>query len=130
MINGTKAIFYRVDSPNRAIVGQIEITNSDDSTPIDISSKSDQGWRKLLNGELASAGNTVTANIIYNSDAEYRALRQAVMDGAITQYVIDYTGIAADEVEFNAVPMAMSDSIPMGDKVTTSVTFMTTGARL
>ena len=126
-INGTKVLITRGSD---VIVGQMEATVTFNGTPIDISNKSTQDWVALLDGELAGKQLVVTGTIIYNDDTVYRAVRDDVFSGTQSTYTIEYTSSASTNEEFSAAftPNGLSDSIPMGDKVTTSITLSSSGA--
>ena len=127
MINGTKALLYRVGGGNQVIVGQIEITNGFTGAPIEVTSKSDSDFLRHMNGELSTKGYSLTGTIIYNNDAEFRRICDAIEDGTIESYMLDYTTIEDDQLSFSGIPTARTDSVPMGDKITTSITILSTG---
>lgn len=130
-VNGTNALLYRLSGVDTfELVGQIELTSGFNGTPIEITNKASNDFTTYLDGELATKGNTVGATLVYSSDAEFRRMRDSVKNGVIEQYRIDYTGLSADYADFRAMPNGMSDSLPLGDKVTTTVTFSTDGTPL
>lgn len=126
-INGTKVLLRKGGS---TIVGQMEVTVTQNGTPIDITNKSTDDWRTLLNGELAGKGIDISGTIIYTDDAAFRALRADAWSGAQDTYDIIYTSDANTDEQISGtfVPTGLSDSIPMGDKVTTSITLLSSGA--
>ena len=127
-MNGTKCLLYRVDSSNLEIVGQMELTHASTSGLIEITSKSTNDFVTYMNRELSTKGANISANIVYNSDAEYRRLREKSDNGDSDSYMLDFTGQVADRVNFIGIPTQVSDSAPMGDKVSTSVTILSLGA--
>ena len=127
-INGTKALLYRVAGSNLAIIGQLELSNTFNATPIDISTKSDSDFVRLQDGELSTKGRTLSGTLVYNSDAEYIRIKESAKDGTIESYMLDYTGQTADQISFNGIPNGLSDALPTGDKVTTTINILSTGA--
>ncbi len=132
--NGTNCLLYRLDEggtdQDEVLVGQLELNRTFNGAPIDISSKSDNDWIKYINNEMAGRGNTISGTIVYNNDAEYAQMRADAQAGVVRVYVLDYTGLAADELRFEGIAGGLSDAIPVGDKVTTSFTITSTGVDL
>jgi hypothetical protein len=127
-INGTTCLLYRKDGASYdAIVGQLEMTSAVLGNTIDVSTKNDNDFVKIMAGELAAKGQTVTGSIIYSSDAEYRNLRDLAFDGTNATFKVDFTGNDADAVFFIGIPTAMADTLPVGDKVSTSITILSLG---
>jgi len=128
-INGTTCLLYRKTGPTTytALVGQLEITANMLGNTIDVSSKNDNDFVKIMAGELAAKGQTVTGSIIYSSDAEYRNLRDLAFAGTNATFKVDFTGNDTDAVFFIGIPTAMADALPIGDKVSTSITILSLG---
>lgn len=127
--NGTSCLLYRFDgSDDAVIVGQMEITSTFNGAPIDISNKSYGDFVTLMDAQLSTKGRTMAATIIYSNDAEYKQLRADTLAGTIREYMLDYgTGLVADQIRFNGIPNAPSDTAPVGDKVTTSLSILSVG---
>jgi hypothetical protein len=127
--NGTHCLLYRyTGSADAVVVGQLEITSTFNGAPIDISNKSYGDFVTLMNGGLSTKGRTMAANIVYSNDAEYKLLRANSVAGNVGEYMLDYgTGLIADQIRFNGIPNAPSDTAPMGDKVTSSITILSVG---
>ena len=125
-INGTKVLIKKNGS---TIVGQMEATVTFNGTPIDISNKSTNDWVTLLDGELAGKQLQISGTLVYNNDTVYRAVRADALTGTQDTYTIEFTSDAATDEAFSAsfVPNGLSDALPMGDKVTTSITFLSSG---
>ena len=125
-INGTKVLIRKSGG---VIVGQMEATVAFGGTPIDISNKSTQDWVTLMAGELAGKQLTISGTLVYNSDTVYRAVRDDSFTGAQDTYTVTYESSAATDEVFSAqfVPTGLSDALPMGDKVTTSISFNSSG---
>ena len=111
------------------IVGQMSATLTFNGTPIDISNKSYQDFVTLLDGELAGKQLQVSGDIVYNNDVEYNKVRADALVGTQDTYTLTYTSSNTIDESFVAtmVPNGLSDALPHGDKVTTSITFMSSG---
>jgi hypothetical protein len=125
-INGTKVLIKKDGS---IIVGQMEATVTFNGTPIDISNKSQGDWVTLLDGEVAGKQLQIAGTLIYNSDTVYRQVRADALAGTQAVYTVEYTSDATTDEQFSAtmVPNGLSDALPMGDKVTTSITLLSSG---
>lgn len=126
-LNGTDVI---LQNGTGAIVGQMEMTMTFNGTPIDISNKSFGDFVTLLDGELAGKQMVISGTIVYNDDAQYRATRASAQTGTQDTYTLTYTGSGATTDEaFSAsmVPHDMSDALPHGDKIATTITFSSSG---
>jgi len=125
-INGTNVILS--DSVGN-IVGQMETTVTYNGTPIDISNKTVLDNITLLDGELAGKQLQFSGTIVYNDDARYRNMRADALTGTQLTYLMTYDGAQTTDEVLSAkfVPTAMSDSIPHGDKVSTSITLLSSG---
>jgi len=129
--NGTSCLLYRFDSADDvALVGQLELTSTFNGTPIDISSKSSNDFVALMDAELSTKGRSVAGSLIYNNEAEYRLMRTNAIAGNLDEYVLDYTGLVDDQIRFYGIPNGLSDALPMGDKVTTSITILSVGEEI
>ena len=111
------------------IVGQMSATLTFNGTPIDISNKSYQDFVTLLDGELAGKQLQLSGDIVYNNDVEYNKVRADALVGTQDTYTLTYTSSNTIDESFVAtmVPNGLSDALPHGDKVTTSITFMSSG---
>lgn len=125
-INGTKVL---IKKDGTTIVGQMEATVTFNGTPIDISNKSQGDWVTLLDGELAGKQLQISGTLVYNNDTVYRQVRADALTGTQDTYTVEYTSDAATDEQFSAsfVPNGLSDALPMGDKVTTSITLLSSG---
>lgn len=122
-LNGTQVLIKQGTS---TIVGQMECTLTFNGTPIEISNKSHQDWVTLLSGELAGKQLQVAGTLIYNGDATYKQVRADALTGTQKEYSIVY-GSSGESFTCQMVPNGLSDALPMGDKVTTSITFLSSG---
>jgi len=125
-INGTGIVLV---NGTGAIVGQMEGTLTFNGSPIDISNKSFLDNVTLLDGELAGKQLQFAGSIVYNDDTQYRKVRADSISGTQDTYTLTYTSSATTDEAFAAlmVPNGLSDALPHGDKVTTSITFLSSG---
>ena len=126
-INGTPVV---VSKGAGVIVGQMEMTLTFNGTPIDISNKSALDFISLLDGELAGKQLQISGTIVYNDDTVYRAVRADAQTGTQDTYSITYISPSVTDEVFSAtmVPNGLSDAIPHGDKVSTTITLLSSGA--
>ena len=125
-VNATNVV---IENGTGEIVGQMEMTMTFNGTPIDISNKSAGDFIQLLDGELAGKQMQLSGTLVYNDDAQYRATRAAALVGTQDTYTVTYTSDATTDEEFSAtmVPNGLSDALPHGDKVSTTITFLSSG---
>lgn len=125
-INGTNVV---IANGTGDIVGQMEMTLTYNGSPIDISNKSAGDFVTLLDGELAGKQLQMSGSIVYNDDAQYRKVRADSLVGTQDTYTVTYVGPAATDESFSAtmVPNGLSDALPHGDKVATTITFLSSG---
>lgn len=125
-INGTKVI---VQDATGEIVGQLDGTVTYNGNMLDVSNKSFGDSVTYAAGERASKQVTFAGTFVYNSDAQFRAMRAAYHGSTIDAYTITFTSDATTDeaITGNFAVTAMSDTLPMGDKVTTSITLSSSG---
>lgn len=121
-LSGTNVIISRTAG---AIVGQMEMTMTIGGTPIDISNKSYGDFITYLDAELAQKQIVLSGTLVYNDDAVYQATRADALTGTQDDYTITYPNGETFTAKF--VPTGMSDALPHGDKVTTSISFNSSG---
>ena len=125
-LNGTTCLLYKGVAGTETIVGQMEFTVTYGGTPIDISNKSAGDWLCFLDGELAGQQVVIAGTVVYNSDATCEAVRADAFVGTQDDYVFKF--LPSDEtLAGKFVPTGMSDTVPHGDKVSTSVSFNSSG---
>jgi hypothetical protein len=126
-INGTNVI---IQNSTGDIVGQMSMTLTYNGTPIDISNKSNNDFVTLLDGELAGKQLQFSGDLVYNNDTQQRKVRADALAGTQDTYTVTYVSSATTDESFSAlmVPNGLSDSLPHGDKVTTTMTFLSSGA--
>lgn len=125
-INGTTVI---LSDGSGDIVGQMEMTLTLNGTPIDISNKSFLDNVTLIDGEISGQQMQISGTIVYNDNARYRSMRADSLTGTQDTYTMTYTGAATTQETLSAsmVPTGLSDAIPHGDKVSTSITLLSSG---
>jgi len=125
-INATNVV---IENGTGDIVGQMEMTLTFNGTPIDISNKSFDDWITLMDGELSAKQLQISGSIVYNDDTQYRKVRTDAMSGTADTYTITYLSNATTDESFTAsmIPNGLSDALPHGDKITTTITFLSTG---
>jgi len=124
-INGTNVV---ISDSTGVIVGQMEMTLTYNGSPIDISNKSAGDFITLLDGELGKQLQ-MSGTLVYNDDAQYRKVRADSFVGTQDTYTVTYTSDATTDESFSALmtPNGLSDALPHGDKVATTITFLSSG---
>ena len=121
-LNGTTCLVYKGVAGTEALMGQMEFSVTYGGTPIDVSNKSAGDWICFLDGEGAGKQVVISGSLIYNSDASYEAVKAEAFSFTTDDYSFKFT--PSDEALSGIfMPNAMSDSVPQGDKVSTSITF-------
>ena len=125
-LNGTNII---IENGTGAIVGQMESSLTVNGSPIDISNKSYQDFVTLLDAELSGKQIQISGTIVYNDDANYAKVRADSLNGTQDSYKLIYVSANTTDEMFEAtmVPNGLSDTIPHGDKVSTSITLLSSG---
>lgn len=125
-VNGTNVLVFKDGS---TIAGQGSMTVTWGGTPIDISNKSSGDFRELMDGEQANKSLDISGDFVYNSDAQFRSMRADVIAGTSAAYIITFTSEATTDEAFSCqmIPTGMSDQVDRGDKISTTLTLMSTG---
>lgn len=127
-INGTNIV---ISNSTGEIVGQGAFTLTFNGAPIDISNKSNGDFMTYLDGELSAKQLVFSGEIVYNDDEQFRKVRQDALNGTQDTYTLTYVGSGAvTDEEFSGlfVPTGLSDSIPHGERVSTTISFNSSGA--
>ena len=114
-----------------SIVGQGDLTHTFGGTPIEIGNKSHGDTVVYLDGELANKQHVFSGEFTYNNDAEFRKVRADAFSGTQDTYTFTYTGsgVTTDESFTGSfVPTGLSDTIPKGAKVATTLSFNSSAA--
>ena len=122
-INGTTVI---IANGAGTIVGQGEFTLTQNGTPIDISNKSYGDDVTLLDAELSGKQVQYSGTIVYNNDAQYEKVRADAFTGTQDDYTITYAS-TGETYAAKFVPNGLSDAVPYGDKVQTTINFLSSG---
>lgn len=125
-INGTTCLLYKGAAGTEVIAGQMEFTVTYGGTPIDISNKSAGDWIEYLDGELASKQIVIAGTLVYNNTAIFEEIKDEAFTGTQDDYTFKFTP-SSETLSAKFVPNAMSDTIPHGDKVSTAITFSSSG---
>jgi TP901-1 family phage major tail protein len=90
---------------------------------IDITNKSNSSWRNLLAGEGLQSVD-ISAELIFNSDANFTIVRAAAASKAALNYEIDRGGVTMTGAFYIT---SWAESAPDNDKLTVSVSMQSTG---
>ena len=125
-LNGTNIV---LENGTGDIVGQMDGTLTFNGEVIDISNKSFLDNVTLLDGELSGKQLQFAGTIVYNDDTQYAKVRADSMTGTQDTYTLTYTSANTTDESFTAsmAPNGLSDAIPHGGKVETSITFLSSG---
>ena len=126
-ITGTAIV---VNNTTGAIVGQGDFTHTFGGTPIEIGNKSYGDTVVYLDGQLATKQHIFSGPFTYNDGAQFRKIRADAFSGTQDTYTLTYTGsgVVTDE-SFSGlfVPTGLSDTLPQGAKVETTISFNSSG---
>ena len=125
-INATNVV---IENGTGAIVGQMEGTLTYNGTPIDISNKSNGDAVTLLDGELAGKQLQWAGTIVWNTEAQAQKVLNDSITGTMDTYTITYPSAGTTDESFAALmmPNGRADALPHGDKVSSSITFLSSG---
>lgn len=126
-ISGTAII---LNNTTGAIVGQGDFTHTFGGTPIEIGNKSNGDNVTYLDGALATKQHIFAGEITYNNDTQFRKVRADAFAGTQDTYTLTYAGSGASTDEaFSGlfVPTGLSDALPRGAKVATTISFQSSG---
>lgn len=121
-INGTTVI---LSNDTGEIIGQLSMSVSLAGTPIDITNKSLGKAKVLFDGQLPNSQYTISGSLVYNDDVQFKQMRTDVKTAKQRQYTLDY----GDGTIISGVfaPTGLSDELPQGDKITSSITLISSG---
>ena len=122
-LNGTAIV---LNNTTGAIVGQGDFTHTFGGVPIEIGNKSYGDNVTYLDGELATKQHIFSGTITYNDNEQFRKVRTDAFTGTQDTYTLTYTGSGAvTDESFSGlfVPTGLSDAIPHGAKVETTISF-------
>ncbi len=126
-LQGTACVILKGTGPGTQVVGQGEFTTTFNGAVVDITNKSSGGFVELLDGATTSQQVVAAGTIVYNTDADFEAIRAAAFIGTQDDYSIVY-GTTGETLAGKFTPNAMSDAMPTdGNAVMTSITFSSSG---
>ena len=93
------------------------------NNPIDITNKSSASFRELLAGEGLQTLD-ITAEIVFNSDANFLLMKDSYLAKTILNYEI---ARGTDKLSFGAMIESWNETAPDNDKLTVSVSLQSHG---
>lgn len=120
-----------LNNTSGAIVGQGDFTHTFGGVPIEIGNKSNGDNVTYINGELSSKQHIFSGELTYNNDTQFRKVRADAFTGTQDTYTLTYTGSGTSTNEsFSGlfVPTGLSDALPRGAKVATTLSFNSSAA--
>ena len=125
-INGTNVV---IENSVGVIVGQGTGTLTWNTTPIDISNKSNGDSVSLMDGEGAGKQLQYACEFVYNTDANFQAISNDAHTNTMDTYTITIPSGGTTDESYTALmmPTGLSVAVPYGDKMTSSVTFLSSG---
>jgi len=126
-INGTAIV---LNNTTGAIVGQGDFTHTFGGTPIEIGNKSYGDAVTYMDGELSGKQHVFSGEFTYNNDTQFRKVRADALSGTQDTYTLTFVGSGSATNEAftgSFVPTGLSDSIPQGAKVATTISFNSSG---
>lgn len=125
-INGTPCI---VQNGTGEIVGQGSLTHTYGGTLIETTNQSNGDFITYLEGENAGKQHIFAGEFTYNNDTQFRKVRADVLSGTSDTYTLTFVSDATTDESFSGTffPTAMTDTIGQGVKVTTALSFNSSG---
>lgn len=126
-INGTPCI---VQNSTGAIVGQGSLTHTYGGSLIETTNQSNGDFVTYMEGENSGKQHIFAGEFTYNSDAQFRKVRADVLSGSSDTYTLTLISDATTDEAFSGTffPTGLTDNIGQGAKVTTSLSFNSSGA--
>jgi hypothetical protein len=121
--NGSSCVIKRNGTQ---IIGQLETNISFSGSLIQLNNPSVDQWVRYLNNELVGRQLQISGSIIYTNEDAYHAVRGDAQFGIKSQYTMDYP--SGEEFTASFVPTNLSDSAPIGSKLTSSFSLVSSGA--
>ena len=125
-INGTPCI---IQNGTGAVVGQGSLTHTYGGTLIETSNQSNGDAITYMEGENAGKQHIFAGDFTYNNDVQFRKVRGDVFSGTSDTYTLTFISSATTDESFSGTffPTGLSDNIGMGAKVTTALSFNSSG---
>ena len=126
-VNGTAII---IQDATGEIVGQGNMTHTYGGTLIETGNKSNGDNVTYMSGENAGKQHIFAGPFTYNDDTQFRAMRAAVFAGTGIVLTVTYVSNASTDEAFEGTffPTGLTDTLPQGAKVTTDISFNSSGA--
>ena len=128
-INGTNIIITKGTAGGTEIVGQGSFTHTHGGDLITTINKSNGDTVTYLGGAMSEEQHVWAGTIVYNSDSVFRDVRDDVFSKTVDTYTMTYVSDATTDESFTGLfmPAGLSDSIPHGDKVESTISFSSDG---
>jgi hypothetical protein len=126
-LNGTAIV---LNNTTGEVVGQGDFTHTFGGTPIEIGNKSSGDNVVYLDGELSGKQHIFSGSLTYNDDVQFRKVRGDAFTGTQDTYTLTYIGsgdVTDESFSGLFVPTGLSDAIPHGAKVETTISFNSSG---
>jgi hypothetical protein len=125
-VNGTDAV---ITNSTGAVVGQGTGTLTWNSTPIDLSNKSNGDSVTLMNGQGAGKQLQYACEFVYNSATTYQKVNNDSFTNTMDTYTITFPSGGTTDESYAALmmPTGLSVAVPHGDKLLSSITFLSSG---
>ena len=126
-INGTAVV---VNNTTGEIVGQGDFSHTYGGTPIEIGNKSFQDNVVYMDGQGSTKQHVFSGQFTYNNDTQFRKVRSDTFSHTLDTYTLTFTGSGAvtdESFTGSFMPTGLSDAMPQGAKVTTDLSFNSSG---
>jgi hypothetical protein len=125
-INGTNAVLV---NGTGEIVGQGTGTLTWNATPIEIGNKSNGDNVTLMDGEGAGKQLQYACEFVYNTDTQFQKVSNDAFTNTMDTYTLTFPSAGTTDESYAALmmPTGLSVAVPHGDKLTSSVTFSSSG---
>ncbi|MBL4941126.1 MAG: hypothetical protein JKY81_05615 [Colwellia sp.] len=126
-INGTPCI---VQNGSGEVVGQGSLTHTYGGTLIETSNQSNGDFITYMEGENAGKQHIFAGEFTYNNDTQFRKVRGDVFSATSDTYTLTFISDATTDESFSGTffPTGLTDNIGQGVKVTTALSFNSSGA--
>jgi len=119
-----------VNNTSGEVVGQGDFTHAYGGTPVEIGNKSYGDNITYMDGAGATKQHVFAGDFTYNNDTEYRKVRSDVFSHTMDTYTLTFVGsgdVTDESFSGLFMPNALTDTMPQGVKVTTAITFSSSG---
>lgn len=125
-VNGTNVV---ITNGTGEIVGQGAGTLTWNSSPIDISNKSNGDNVTLMDTQGSGKQLQYACEFVYNTEAQFQKVSNDAFSNTMDTYTITIPTTGTTDESYTALmmPTGQSVAVPHGDKTTTSLTFLSSG---